>query len=604
MTPEVLFVLAVLGVTIALFASDRFRLDLVALLALLTLLLGGALTVEEALAGFADPTVIMIAGLFVVGGAILRTGLADTLGRHLQRVAGGGPRRLVLVLMLATAGLSAFLSSTGTVAVMLPVAVSMARRARVPVGRLLIPLAYAALFGGMLTLIATPPNIIVSNQLAQFGYEALGFFDFTLPGLVMLGLGVAYVLLFGPLLLPDREAGRRRPVVPTVEGLWQRYGLEGSLFELAVPAASPLVGSTIADAGLRTRYGVTVLTVVSEAARGTRARRAVTTVPVRAGDRLTVQGERAAVAQLAEAEGLELLPGRVGLPEPLLLAELLIPPGSALPGRSPVEARLRDQHGVTVLAVSRGGQLLPGPAARQRLQAGDGLLVMADAKTLVGLRAEREQLVLVTLPEEVEGQLYDTRRAPLVGAIMLGMLLLMTLGLVANVTAVLIAAVALVATRCLGMEDAYRSINWESVVLIAAVLPFSTALAGSGALDLLVDGLLSALGGAGPRLVLLALVALTSLLGQLISNTATAVLVAPIAIRVAAELGVPPHGLALGVAIASSAAFSTPVASPVNLLVVNPGGYRFGDFLRVGLPLQVIVAAAAAVVLPLLFPFD
>jgi solute carrier family 13 (sodium-dependent dicarboxylate transporter), member 2/3/5 len=427
---ELLFVLVVLTVTLTLFVGNRLRLDLIAVLSLLALTLGGVVTTEQALAGFSDPVVVMIAGLFVVGTAMFRTGVADAVGHRVESLAGRSPRRLVVTIMLATALLSAFLSSTGTVAVMLPVVLAIARRRGIAPSRLLIPLAYAALLGGMLTLIGTPPNLIVSSQLAQAGAEPFGFFQFTPPGLIMLAIGIAFMALAGPYLIPERR--------PSATGV----------------APTPY----------------------------------------------------------------------------------------------------------------------------------------------------QEQVELVEAPPVVGEDLRRPERAPLAIAIMAVMLLVMTFELVAHVIAVLGAAAALVLGRCVTMEEAYRSINWESVVLIAAIIPMGSALANTGGLALAAEWVLALTDGAGPLALMAVLFVFTSVLSQLISNTATTVLLAPIALEAALTLGLDPHAVLLVVAIAASTAFATPVASPVNTLVLGPGGYRFSDYARAGIPLQLLLLCATLVAVPLLFP--
>jgi di/tricarboxylate transporter len=599
MTWQMIYVLTVLAVTMLLFASDRFRLDLVALLALLALLIPGILTVPEGLAGFADPTVLMIAGLFVVGGAIFQTGLADMIGRKLEGAAGGGYRSLMLVIMLAAAGLSAFLSSTGTVAVMLPIVVTLARRSAVSPSLLLLPLAYATLLGGLLTLIATPPNIIISNQLAEAGFAPFGFFEFTPVGLILLAAGMLFLLLLGPRLLPERIRHVAGAAVPSVADLGQQYGLDQLLFELRVTPGSVLANRVISDAAIRSSYGVTVMAITGGAAR---TRRAEPDSLLQAGDLLTVRGGREAVRRLAADCRLELRDGGAALPAGLLLAELLVPPGSSLAGSTVSEDRFHSRTGITVLALRRAGELLGGGAGQRKILAGDLLLVLGSARALGRLRKERDDVLLVTEPEELRETRFNTRKAPWAGASMLGMLLLMTLGLVPNVTAVLIAAALIVVTGCLDMEGAYRHVNWESVVLIACVLPLATALETTGLVDLAVGSLAVAFDGVGPLLVLAAMFLLTALTGLVISNTATAVLVAPIAIQVAVSTGINPRALLLVVAVAASAAFVTPVSSPVNMLVLAPGGYRFGDFVKAGLPLLLLVMLVTLLIVPWFFP--
>lgn len=600
-----MIVTIILVVTIALFASDRFRLDLVALVSLLALTLTRMVSVPEALAGFASPLVLMIAGLFVVGGAVFRTGLADAAGRRMLPLATRGRPTLILVLMVVTALLSAFISSTGTVAVMLPVVVGLARRARLAPSQLLIPLAFASLLGGMLTLIGTPPNLVVSDALRSATGEGFAFFSFGPPGVVMLVIGIGVLTVFGGVLLPNRSGPRSvddddEDALPQAE-LWRAYGLHRQLYSLRVIDSSELEGRTIGDAMLRRRYGVTVLTIESDTDAGRTTRRASPEVLVRSGDVLTVVGSSTDVERMARYEDLVLGIDRPPGPE-LLLAEVVLPPRSSLEGQHPRSAHVRERLGLTVLGARRAGELLPADEAHP-LMAGDMLLVTGAPRELADLRGDKSEVVLVTEPAELRARRFRLDRAPHALAVLGVMTLLLAFGVVAPVVAVGLAMVAVVMLGCLTMDEAYRSISWESVVLVAAVLPMATALENSGAATTIVTTLVDSLGAVGPRVVMIALFLITAVLSQVISNTATAVLIAPIAIRVATDLGVAPEPLLMAVAIAASTAFLTPVASPVNALVLTPGGYRFTDFARVGAPMLVLVLLATWLVVPVFFPF-
>ncbi|TVQ36239.1 MAG: SLC13 family permease [Wenzhouxiangella sp.] len=592
--------LAVLAVMLALFVTNRLRLDLVALLGLLALVLSGVLSTEEALAGFSDPVVLMIAGLFVVGAGLFRTGVADAMGRQVERLAGQGVHRLTLVIMLVTAFLSAFLSSTGTVAVMLPVVLAIARRRRISPSRLLMPLAFAALLGGMLTLIGTPPNLIVSTQLAQAGLEPFGFFSFTLPGLVMLALGTASMMLLAPVLVPERRGHDEDDNEPSWSELFGEYGLSDRIACLDVPAGSPLVAANVTSSELRSAHGVTVMVIVSQTERGRFVHRAAPDTVIHAGDSLYVIGKEDDVAAVAAKFGLKRVAGRVELPRPVSVVDALVPPRSEFIGQSLRQLRLRSGLGATVLAQRVAGQ--PGePVDLDRpLGPGDALLLTGGSRSLQRLSRGRSRLVLLADTEREQD--LDWRKAPLAIAILLAMMLTMTFGWVANVTAVMIAAVALVLFRCVSMDQAYRSINFESVILIAAILPMATALDKTGGLGMAADALMDLTGAAGPLLLMAALFIFTAGLSQIVSNTATTVLVAPIAIHAAMGLGVNPHAVLMTVAIAASSAFATPVASPVNTLVLSAGGYRFTDFARVGIPLQLVLLLATLLVVPVLFP--
>jgi di/tricarboxylate transporter len=606
MTGEIFLVFVILAITVLLFLSDRLRLDLVALMSLLALSLTGILTPAESLAGFADPVVIMIAGLFVVTGAMFRTGLADRFGRLLGRIAGTSRARTTAVVMLGTGALSGLVSTTGTVALMLPVTSSLARNARLSPSLLLLPLAVAALLGGLLTLIATPPNIIVSNQLTAAGYAPFGFFDFTPVGMVMLGLGTVVLVIFGALLLPtrapvDRPAGAEGVATLAGAELTRGYALTPGA-RLQVPATSPLVGVSPAAAELRRRYRVNIIAIRRPRGRAGRLERVSRTAeePLRAGDELDVQGAGDAIARLLAEQGLHRAPATGDSDR--VLAEVLLTPRSRLVGRTLADVRFRSRYQLNVLSVRRQGAAIEDDLAGVPLRFADTLLVAGSPKRIDMLRNEGGDFVVIARSADVRAPGGLSRHEVAALAILAGMLVLLTLELVPAAIAVLLAAVAMVLAGCLDMTAAYRDINWETVVLIAAILPMATAMQKTGGVDLVATQL-TRLGGSGPVLMMAAIYVLTGLMSSFISNTATAALVAPLALAAALELGVSPYPLLMTVAVASSTAFATPVSTPANMLVLGPGDYRFADFARVGLPLQLLFGIVTLLVVPLLFPF-
>jgi di/tricarboxylate transporter len=601
--PQLTFVLVVLGGAICCFALDRFRMDVVGFGALTLLLLGGVLSVPEALAGFADPTVHMIAGLFVVGGAVFQTGLADSFGKRLEKMGAGSPKKLVLTIMLAAALLSAFLSSTGTVALMVPVVTMLARRARLSASKLMIPLAYATLLGGLLTLIATPPNMVVSNALASAGFAPFGFFEFTGPGVCLVALGIGFVLLFGDRLLPVRVPPGSTTLAPTPHELWTRYGLEGWVSECRILPGSPLIGASIAESEIRTRFGVAIFAVRPGSRSHEPVERAQAERILEARQVLTVKGNPEAVARFVAEAHLESLNRLHELPNGLIAAQLLVPPGSSLIGKTVAESRLRTRFDVTVLAVFRSREVLRESVAQTTVNLGDLLLLIGTVKSLIELREALPDAILINDSESLKDTTFRTEKAPVALVVLGAMMLSMAFELTPPVVAVVAAAFAMVLFGCLDGKQAERAIKWESVLLIATIIPVATALTNVGAIDIVVKGLVDGLGTAGPYVILSALFFVTALVSLFISNTATAVLVSPIAVQVASNLGVQPHALLMTVAIASSAAFVTPVSSPVNMLVVNAGGYRFSDFARLGVPLLIVIWLGSLVVLPLFFPF-
>lgn len=602
MNSEMLFVFALLLVTIGLFVSDRVRLDVVAISVILILMLGELLTPGEALAGFGDPVVLLIAGLFVVGEGLYRTGVAFVVGDWLMRVAGTNELRLLVMLMLVVAGLSAFMSSTGAVAIFIPIVLSLAAKAGISPSRLLLPIAMASLMGGMLTLIGTPPNLVVSIQLEREGLAPFSFFSFTPIGLLVLAAGIGFILLAGRHLLPNRATENRKRMRRSIVELSKDYGIKGQLRRLRVNAGSPLIGHTIAQAMLLSRYQTMVIGIE----RNGLLRPVFSQTDLKSEDILLVVGKDSALSSLRAAEGLSELPLEEYhfklLTKELGLAEVLLTPSSGLIGDTLIEANFRDHHNLTVLGIVRKGKPLEGEFTSTPLEFGDSLLMAGGWQDIEYLREEHEDFLVLNLPREIEEVAPNRSKAIHALAILAAMLLLMSFNLVPSVTAVLLAALAMVVTGCVSMSNAYNSLNAQSLVLIAGMLPMATALEQTGGITFLADGLISGLGEFGPYALMAGLFVLTSLFSQFISNTATTVLVAPIAVAAAAGVGVSVYPILMTVAIAASTAFATPVASPVNTLVLGPGGYRFNDFVKIGIPLQILAMIVTLLTVPLLFP--
>jgi len=603
MTGDTLFVFALLLTTVVLFASDRLRLDVVAILVVLALMLSGVLSPTEALAGFGDPVVLLIAGLFVVSEGLFRTGIAYAIGNWLMRVAGTSELRLLIMLMLVVAGLSAFMSSTGAVAIFIPVALNLAARIGVSPTQLMMPIALASLMGGMLTLIGTPPNLVVNGQLTREGLTPFGFFDFTPIGLLVLLIGVIYMVLVVRRLLPKgSEPSNALHDRLSLSDLADTYQITDQMHRLQINPASPLIGNTVAQALLRTRYGVTVLGV----ARNTGIMPALSHTELQAGMIIYGVGGQQEVAALAQGEDLQPLTLEESqqhlLAQELGLAEVLLTPHSGMIGKTLSEVRFRERHGLTVLGILRMGKPLPGNVIQTPLAFGDSLLMGGGWKQIALLQSAHRDFLVLNLPREMDEVAPARAKAPWALTIMLAMLIVMTFGLIPNVAAVLIAALAMGFAGCVKAKEIYASVSWQSLVLIAGMLPMATALEKTGGLTLIVDSLVTSLGGYGPLALMAGLFVLTSVFSQFISNTATTVLVAPIAVGAAMGLSVSPYPFLMTVALAASTAFATPVASPVNTLVLGPGGYRFNDFVKVGVPLQVLVMITSLLAVPLLFP--
>ncbi|UFN50120.1 SLC13 family permease [Roseomonas sp. OT10] len=600
--------LLLLGAAVVCFVLDRPRADAVALIALVALPLTGVLTPAEALAGFGDPSVILVAALFVIGEGLVRTGVARALGDGLAARAGHSETRLIVLLMLAAAGLGSVMSSTGVVAIFIPVALRVGTRLGIAPGRLMMPLSVAALISGMLTLVATAPNLVVNAELVRNGLEGFGFFSVTPFGLAVLALSLGWMLLArrwlgGRPAEPSRRRARRRLVE-----LVRDYGVTERLHRAVLHPGSPLAGRSLGQLALRSRHGMDVVAVERPGHFGGKLLHPTETTQLHPGEVLYLQ----AAAPSAEAPallrrlGLGPLPldaaEAVQRPRELGLAELMVTPTSSLLNNTILQARFRTRLGLTVLGLRRGRQVFGPDLTEQPLETGDTLLVVGPWKAIRLIQAESRDVIVLDMPAELEEATPEARRAPHALAATALMVLLMVTGWVPNVIAAILAGLVMGALRCIDLDGAYRAIHWRSLVLIAGMLPFSLALERTGGVALAAQGLVAALGEAGPRALLAGIFAATAAIGLFISNTATAVLMAPVAIAVARDLGLSPYPFAMTVALASSAAFMTPVSSPVNTLVLGPGGYRFLDFVRIGVPLALISMVVTVALVPLLLP--
>jgi di/tricarboxylate transporter len=627
MTFDMWLVLSILIVAIILFITERLRVDVVALGVVVALMLSGVLDVGEALAGFSNSAVLTIAALFIVGGAALQTGLAGMIGRRILTIAGTSELRLVVVLMTAVALLSSFMSDTGTVAVLLPAIVILARSAKISPSKLLIPLAFGSLLGGAMTLIGTPPNIIVSDLLREEGLTPFRFFDYTPVGLALAVVGIIFMLLLGRRLLPDRQVAVETQHFPTAKELVDMYRLPENLFRLRVRRRSGLVGKTVAESRLRHDFQLNVLKImrppemrpeeialVRGKERGERTSDSKDTpiVPdadtrIQLDDVLIVQGEDNDVSRAAVHWHLGLQPPKPKDEKALLsrevgVAEVLLPPRSTLAGKTLPQLRFGSNYKLTVLGINRprvSGKL---DLKTTSLQFGDTLLVQGSWKNILALKQKRRDFIVMGQPEAMLSA-PNRSKARLALLILLGMLILMITDALPVATASMLAGLAMVLTGCLTMDEAYQSINWPSIVLVAGMLPMSTALTKVGLVDVAANGLIQFVGGLGPLAVMAGLFLLTSLFTQVLSNTATTVIVAPIALAAAQTMGIQPYAFLMAVAIAASMAFATPVASPVNTLVMGAGDYRFGDYIKVGLPMILLTLLVSVLLLPLLWPF-
>ncbi len=607
MSGDLLLVLALLAGCIGLFALNKPRMDVVAVLAMVALPLTGVLSVQEALAGFSDPSVVLIATLFVIGDGLVRTGIAYRLGDWLMRAAGSSETRLLILLMLAVAGLGSVMSSTGVVAIFIPVVLGIAHRMKVSPRRLMMPLAFAGLISGMLTLVATPPNLVVNSELRRAGLDGFAFFDFTPIGLAILVLGVGYMLLARRWLGTDKhsEATEQRH---TLADLAREYRLEERERRLRVMPGSILANQALDELKLRTQYGINVIAVERHDRFRNLLLIATGNTELFVGDVLLVDLASPAIGLLGAYQELGLEPLQLNTSyyavhgRELGLAEVALPPDSRLPGKTIQQLGFRSRHKLNVVGLRRNRQALQGLLVDEKLKPADTLLVAGSWKHIHRLQGMSRDFLVLSLPAEVDDVAPAANQAPFALLGLAVMVTLMVSGLVPNVLAALIGCLVMGLFRCIDMDSAYKAIHWQSLVLIVGMLPFALALQKTGGIALATSGLVGLLGDAGPHALLACLFLLTAVIGLFISNTATAVLMAPVALSTAEQLGASPYPFAMIVALAASAAFMTPISSPVNTLVLGPGQYRFADFVRVGVPFTALVMIVSVLLVPLLFP--
>ena len=590
MALENILVLSILAGAMVLFVTEKVRVDVVALLVLLALILTGLISSREAFAGFSSPAVITVWAVFIISGAVYQTGIADMLAVRMLQVAGPRPQWILAVIMLTAGVMSAFMNNVGAVAILMPAVLSISRQLRIPPSKLLMPLAFAALLGGNMTLIGTPPNILAAEILEDYGHiESFGFFDFTPTGILVLGAGMAYMLLFGRYLLPERTPGGE---------LLDEYPVRPYVTEVQVTAESSLVGKTIAETEFGQQYGLNILrlrraNLPNQYPTGRRV--------LAAEDVLLIEGPLETLLEVSQSHGLQ----SVGTADPLAansdlqLAEIGLTPRSRFKGRSLIQLDFRQKYGVSVLAIRHSGKVLVDKLGNIPIEFGDALLVQTTADKLELLRKNPNFMIL----DKPRLELKRTAKAPLTLAILLVTLLVITVGWLDVATMMLMGAVSLVLFGVITMDEAYQSIDWQSVFLIAGMLPLGMAMEQTGTARLLADYLVGGIGEWGPVAVLAGLFLLTALLTEVISNAAATVLMIPIAIDAALGIGVDPRPLVMATVIAASTSFMLPVGHQVNVIIYGPGGYKFSDYARVGVGLNLLLLVLVTLTVPLFWPF-
>jgi di/tricarboxylate transporter len=601
------FVLILLLIVAILFALDKIRPDYIALSALVLLMLAGTLTPVEALQGFGNTTVILVAVLFIVGKGLTQTGITQLIGDAIStRIKEGQENRLVATIMSSTALLSSFMSSTGVVALFVPIVRQIAVNNKLNLKRLLLPMAYGGLIGGMLTLIATPPNLIVSEELRSQGYDPFQMLSFFPVGLAVLVAGIGYFILLNKLRkdIPkekEAEEGEER-----MNALLEKYNVGGTLVRLKVTTRSTVLNKPMKETDFRQKYEANIIGVEVEGRLGSTISTVSGETRLQNGDILYVNCDEEMVAQIVKDKKLMLMPylgvHRNRWRQQLALAELIIPYNSNFIGSTIEELGYITKSRLNVIGSHRVTVPTREKLKKLKLREGDSILAMSSREDLKSIRDLHHDLIVYNIPYE-EGTKVNRTKAFTALSITVIMVVFLVLNLIPPVLTVLIAALALIGTRCVTMEEAYQSISLSTVVLIAAMLPFATAMEKTGAVDLIVNSVMGFFGDYGPHMMMTGLFLITVLLSSFISNTATAVILAPIAIKMAEQASISPYSLVMTLAIAASTAFLTPVASPVNMLVVGPGGYKFMDFVKSGFPLVIITLAICLLLIPVFFPF-
>lgn len=602
MDTNLIITLIILAAAIAMFLSERFTVDLVAFLVLIALGLSRVLTPQEVFSGFSDTAVITILSIFVLAHGLEVTGVAQYIGEFLVRSAGENETRLVITLMAAAAFMSLFMNNIAVASILLPATSSISQKSRVKLSRLLMPLAFGTLLGGTATLFTTT-NIVVNGVLRASGYPGFGVLDFAPVGIPLIVAGILYMALWGRRLLPTGPSLERMEVIQQAEtDLLNMYQLNERLFRAGIPSGSALIDKKLAESSLRDKYGLNVIAVERE------DRIFLAPSPdfiFQKGDVMLVQGRLEEFRQRDVEPYLEILPVRQYTEQELesasvTILEVVLSPRSQLIGQTLRESHVREKYDMTVLAVWNGERVIRTGLSDLRLAFGDSLLLQGPREKLALLRLDKDMIVL---SKEEEHHHRDTSKKTWLTAVIFALTIFAAaLGRFSVSEVMLTGAIVMVMANIVTLEQAYRVIEWRIVFLVAGMLPLGLAMTQTGATSLFANALTSALHPFGPLALLLGLLALTVLLSQAMKGAAVSAVIAPIAIEAARQFNADPRAMAMGVALATSLAFVTPLGHPVNILMMGPGGYRFKDFFRVGLPLTIISFIVILIFLPIFWP--
>ncbi len=591
MTPQIATTLAIVVGALILFGTDKLRVDVVALIVLLIVALTGLIGPEEVFAGFSNPAVITVWAVYIVSGGLFKTGFAGVLGKAILRLAGDSEVRLIAVIMLTCGLISAFMNNVGATAMLLPAVISIAQQTKVPASKLLIPLSFSSLLGGKLTLIGTPANILATSIVAEHGLPTFGFFDFTPIGLVVFGTGILYMVFIGRHLLPTRQSpGSQRPP----------RQVRDYISEVCVKPDSPLVGQTLYETRLGAEYDLTVIAIIRNDITLTNIDRDTLLQP---NDLLMIEGKADDLMHVRKQLGLSIeTEPSIALDEldndNAHIVEATLSPRSSMVGRNLRSIQFRDRYGFTALAIRRQGEVITQRLRSVALEFGDALLLQGPRHRMAALQDENEFLVL----EPIEISRRRRKKMPIAIGLMILVVGLVLFAGLEIATAMVIGAVAMVLTGCLTMDEAYESIDWRTVFLVAGMLPLGTAMETTGTARYLADMLLGTIGGLGPIAALAGIYVLAALITQPMSNAAAMVLVVPIALDTALAMGANHLTFTLAVVIGAATSFLTPVGHKANVLVFGPGGYKFYDYARVGVLLTLFLFVASMIALPILYP--
>lgn len=588
MTLEIILVLGLVASAVILFATERLPVDLTAMIIMGAMLLSGMISAEDAIGGFSNPATVTVGAMFVLSAGLFKTGSVNLLGTSLARLGRISFWLVLVVMMLMVGLLSAFINNTAAVAIFLPVMLTIAKDCGFPAGRLLLPLSFASMFGGVCTLVGTSTNILVSSIAERHGLQPIGMFEPTSLGLIFFGAGSAYLLLIGIRMIPKRSAGGERSPI---------FGSGDYQIEIVLGPEARSVGTVLAASPLLEDVAIRSVEVFRN---GKRLDQPADELLLQVGDQLKVRCDLENFRKLKERQGIALRQERrEPLDEEALLVEAVVASGSTLDGRSLKQARFRSRYGLTALAVRHRGRVMREDLEEMQLKAGDVLLFEVAQKQLQLLRDDRT-FVLVS---QVELPTFRKSRMLTAVAIVAGVVVAAATGAVPIVAGAIVGCILMVLTRCLTLEEAYGSINWQVIFLLAGVLTLGTALETTGAARLIGGLLVEHLGSLGPVALVSGLYLATSLLTELMSNNATAALLAPIAIAAAESLGIDARPLLMAITFAASASFMTPVGYQTNTLIYGPGQFRYVDFLKVGTPLNILFWVLATIFIPRFWPF-